>query len=90
VADSRGLCDPPGRGSIGAPSFVEKNAEAAPVIARGTPVAQVLSRGYFFCTTAIPVGAFPPDANGEPARPVRTPVCELNVNTEMSLDALQT
>ena len=45
---------------------------------------------YFFCKTEIPEGAFPPEANGEPARAVRTPVCELNVNTEMSLDALHT
>ena len=45
---------------------------------------------YFFCTTAIPEGPFPPEANGEPARAVSTPVCELKVNTEMSSDALHT
>jgi hypothetical protein len=45
---------------------------------------------YFFCTTAMPVGAFPPEANGEPARAVSAPVCELKVKTEMSLEALQT
>lgn len=44
---------------------------------------------YFFCSTTMPLGAFPSMGNGDPAIADRPPL-EVILKTEISLEALHT